>query len=234
MKHVALALVASGLAATVAAAFPDGPPPHPHAEPLRPVEFVSRYAAELRISDATLEQIRAVEEQQRAERDVIAAELRAQKRALRTLLAGANPREAEAIALARKIGTLETDLSVSRLTAMMRMHALLTPEQNEALHEKMRGRFFERREVLGAATAACEPEIAQHCEEGDGPPGPAVMCLLHKRRAENLALSAACETALQEIPPPFFVRHRGPPPGVGAGAVDVLVPAPPGEPEDDE
>jgi Spy/CpxP family protein refolding chaperone len=228
MKKLAFALASSWLAAAVAGAFPGEPPPH--FEPAPPEELVARHAAELGISDATLEQIRALAEQQRAERAVIAGELKAQKRALRALLEGANPREAEAIALARKIGTLETDLSVSRLTAMMRTHALLTPAQNESLHEKMRGRFVERRAVLGAATSACEAEIAEHCEEGDGPPGPAVMCVLHKRRVENVAVSAACEAALQEIPPPTFIRHRGPPPGFGAGAgepFDVLVPAPP-------
>jgi Spy/CpxP family protein refolding chaperone len=224
VKQVAAALAASWLAATFAAAFPEGAPPH--FEPRRPEEVIARNAAELGIADETVAQIRALGEQHRSERKVIVVELRKQKLALRTLLEGANPSEAEAIALARKIGTLETDVSVSRLTAMMRMHALLTPEQRAALHEKMRGRFAERRALLDAAATACEAEIAEHCADGDDPLHAGVPCVLHKRRAEGLTPSAACEAALRELPPPHFIRHRGPPHGEGE-PFDVLVPAPP-------
>lgn len=219
MRNLALALAASWLAAALAAAFP-GVPPH-HFEPPSPEQVIAKHAAELGIAEETLAQIRTLGEQHRSERSVIVAELRQQKLALRTLLEGAQPSEAEAIALARKIGTLETDLSVSRLAAMMRMHALLTPEQNAALREKLRGRYAERRALLESATAACQKEIAEYCEPADGPPGAALMCLLHQRRSQGFAVSSACEAALREIPPPHFRRHHGPPP-------DVLVP-PPGE-----
>lgn len=228
MNKLALALAASWLASTVAAAYPGGP--SPHFERRRPEELIARNAAELGISDETVTQIRALGEQHRSEREVIVAELREQKLALRKLLESEKPSETEAVALARKIGTLETDLSVSRLTAMMRMHALLTPEQNAALRQKLRGRFEERRERMDAASAACQAEIAEHCTEEEGPPHAGLMCVMHKRHAESLTPSAACEAALRELPPPRFMRRRVPPPADGEPS-DVLVPAPapPGE-----
>jgi Spy/CpxP family protein refolding chaperone len=231
MRAFGFAFALTCLAASLASAFPgDGPPPG--FEP-RPEEMISRHAQELGIDAATIEQIRTLGEQHRAEREVIAAALQEQKRALRTLLESERPDEAEAIALARKIGTLETDLSVARLSAMMRIHALLTPEQNAALHEKMRGRFAERRELLDGATKACAAEIAQHCADESGSPGPPpLMCLLHKRRAEQIEVGAQCDAALREIPPPHFRRYHGPPPGGGPGEqFDVLVPPPGVEPE---
>jgi len=232
MRALGFAFALSCLAAPLASAFPgDGPPGF---EP-RPEEMISRHAQELGIDAATIEQIRMLGEQHRAEREVIAAELQKQKLALRTLLESERPNEAEAIALARKIGTLETDLSVARLSAMMRVHALLTPEQNAALREKMRGRFAERRALLDGATKACAAEIAQHCDDASGPPGaPPLMCLLHKREVEQLELGAPCEAALREFPRPFFVRFRGPPAGAPGEPFDVLVPPPGMEPEPPE
>jgi Spy/CpxP family protein refolding chaperone len=228
-RKLALALGGAWLAASLAFAFP-GEPRHGF-EP-SPEQLIARHAAELGIDAATQEKIRALGEQHRAEREVIVTALREQKRALRTLLESERPSESEAIALARKIGTLETDLSVARISAMMRMHALLTPEQNAALHEKMRSRFVERRALFDAAVKACDEEIAEHCADADGPPGHALMCLVHKQRTEQIAVSSACETALHDLPPPHIrhFRHRLPPPsGEGAGEpFDVLVPPPPG------
>jgi Spy/CpxP family protein refolding chaperone len=222
----------SCVCASLASAFPGGEPP-PGFEP-RPEAVIARHAQELGIDAATLEQIRALGEQHRAEREVIAGELQKQKLALRALLESERPNEAEAISLARKIGTLETDLSVARLSAMMRIHGLLTPEQNKALRERMRSHFIDRRVLLDGATQACAAELAEHCEDADesGPPGaPPLMCLLHKRHIEQLALGAECEAALREIPPPHFFRFHGPGP-VGPGApgelFNVPVPPPPG------
>jgi Spy/CpxP family protein refolding chaperone len=233
MRALGFALALSCLAASLASAFPGGAPP-PGFEP-RPEETIARHARELGIDAATIEQIRTLGEQHRAEREVIAAELQKQKLALRTLLESERPNEAEAIALARRIGTLETDLSVARLSAMMRIHALLTPEQNAALHEKMRGRFAERRALLDGATRACTAEIAEHCADESGPPGaPTLMCLLHKRRVEQIEVGAACEAALREIPPPHFMRFHGAQRGGPGEPFDVLVPPPGTEAEQPE
>jgi Spy/CpxP family protein refolding chaperone len=230
MRALGSAFALTCLAASLASAFP-GDAPRPDFEP-RPEEMISRHAGELGIDAATIEQIRTLGEQHRAEREVIAAELQKQKLALRTLLESERPNEAEAIALARKIGTLETDLSVARLSAMMRIHALLTPEQNAALREKMRGRFAERRALLDAATKACAAELAEHCGDESGPPGPPpLMCLLHKRQVEQIELGAACEAALRELPPPHFMRFHGPPPGGPGESFEVLAPPPGMEPE---
>jgi len=232
MRALGFAFALTCITASLASAFP-GHGPAPGFEP-RPEVMISRHAQELGIDAATVEQIRTLGEQHRAEREVIAAELQKQKLALRTLLESERPNEAEAIALARKIGTLETDLSVARLSAMMRIHALLTPEQNAALREKMRGRFAERRALLDAATTACQAEIAANCGDGDGRPGPPLMCVMHKRQTENLAVSAACEAALRELPPPHFIRHHGPPPGAPGEPFDARVPPPGTEPEQPE
>lgn len=234
MRRTLLALVALSLAAISAAAFPDGPQP-PFEPEGAPEELIARHAAELGISEATIAQIRSLAEQHRAEREVIVAELHKQKLALREKLHAAQPNEAEVIALARTIGTLETDLSVARLTSLMRLHALLTPAQNEALHEKMRGRFHQRRALLDRTLAACEAEIAEHCDEAGGPPGHGLMCLVHKRATEQLALSAQCEEALRELPPRHMLRHRMPPPGVPGGEkLDIPVPAPDAAQEEED
>lgn len=228
MRVLGLAFALSMLAASLASALPgEGAPAF---EP-RPEELIARHARELGIDAATVEQIRGLGEQHRAEREVIASELRKQKQVLRTLLESEQPNEAAAIALARKIGTLETDLSVVRLSAMMRIRGLLTREQNASLREKMRERFVDRRSLVDGATKACASEIAEHCAQDEGPPGaPPLMCLLHKRHTEQLAVSAPCETALREIPPPHVFRFRAPPPGAADAPnepFDVLAPAPP-------
>lgn len=223
MRTLIFALAAAALLASHAGASPGEPPPG--FDP-GPDVWIARHAAEVGIDAATLERVRVLGEQHRAEREGIVGALHKQKLALRTLLEGGSASEAEAIALARQIGTLETDLSVARLTSMMRIHALLTPEQNAALREKMRGRFEQRRALLDDALRACEAELTEHCAGADGPPGHSLMCLLHKRRSEQLAVSEACEAALREIPPPPFMRHGALPPGARGGDFDVLVPPP--------
>ncbi len=232
MRALGFALLLTWSVASLAIAFPgDGHPPG--FEP-RPEEMISRHARELGIDAATIEEIRALGEQHRAEREVIAKELRQQKRALRTLLESERPSEPEAIALARKIGTLETDLSVARLSAMMQIHALLTPEQNAALREKMRSRFVDRRALIESATEACEAEIAAHCADTRAQPGPPpLICLLHKLHAEQIEVGAQCDAALRELPPPHAIPFRGPPRGHGVGGepFDVFVPAPESQPE---
>jgi Spy/CpxP family protein refolding chaperone len=238
MRALGFAFALTCITASLASAFP-GHPPAPGFEP-RPEVMISRYAGELGIDAATVEQIRALGEQQRAEREVIAAELQKQKHALRTLLESERPNEAEAIALARKIGTLETDLSVARLSAMMRIHALLTPEQNAALREKMRGRFHARRELLDRALTACEAELAEHCDDASGPPGaPPLMCLMHKRRTQEIRLAPQCEQALRELPQPHVIHataelvEDGPPQPDRGESFDVLV-LPPSDAQEPE
>jgi Spy/CpxP family protein refolding chaperone len=235
MARTLLASLAILLASLSASAFPDGPRGFGHGAP--PDEIIARHAAELGIPGATVSQIRTLAEQHRAETEVMVKELRAQKRALREKLRAGQPDESEVIALARTIGTLETDLSVARLTSMMRIHALLTPEQNEALREKMRGRFQERRALLDQALAACDAEIAAHCPDElaeGGPPGLGVGCLMHRRRTEEITLSAGCEQALRELPRPHIIRHRLRAPGDGGEKFDVLVAPPPDELEERE
>ncbi len=199
---------------------PPFPPPHGpggpgfgFGMPLPPEAAIERHAEELGIDEATVERIRALSEQHSAEQQVIVAELHQQKLALRTALAAPQPDQAAVIALARKIGTLETDLSVARLTSMMRIRAELTPEQNAALHDKMERRFTERRAQIDQILTACEAEISQHCaDRTDGPRPHALMCLVEKRTAENVTLSAQCEAVLKELPPPRIFHHRLRPP----------------------
>lgn len=197
--------------------------PAPMLPPPPPEAVIERYAEELGIDEATLERIRALSEQHRAEQQVILTELQQQKLALRTALSAEQPDEAAVIALARKIGTLESDLSVARLTSLMRIRAELTPEQNAALRDKMERRFTERRAQIDQILTACEAEISQHCaDQANGPPPHALMCLVEKRKADNVTLSAKCEAALNDLPPPPVFHDRLPPPEAG----DVMGMAP--------
>jgi Spy/CpxP family protein refolding chaperone len=193
-----IALLSSFIALTAAQAQPGPPmlPPPPEA-------LIERYAEELGIDEATLERIRALAEQHRTEQQGILTELQQQKLALRTALSAEQPDEAAVIALARKIGTLESDLSVARLTSLIRIRAALTPEQNAALREKMERGFAERRAQIDQVLTACEAEISQYCaDQASGPPPHALMCLVEKRKTENVTVSAKCEAALKDLPPP--------------------------------
>ncbi|HKE12692.1 MAG TPA: periplasmic heavy metal sensor [Myxococcota bacterium] len=195
-------------------------------------EAIERYAAELGIPEATAAQIHTLTEEHRTTSEAIVKEVQTQKRALREKLNAAQPNEAEVIALARTIGALETDLSVARLTSMVRIRALLTPDQNEALQGKSRGGFEEPSALFDQAAAACEEEIAKLCPEADGPPGHAMMCLLEQRRVQQITPSTRCEEALRELPP-HFILHGASRSGDGGQELDVVVP-PPGAREEEE
>ncbi len=196
------------------------PPPEPDA-------WIAQYAQPLGIDQRTVDRIRDISEEHRAERDRIVGELHGQKLALREALHEERPDEAHVIELARAIGGLETELSVSRLTSMMQMHALLTPEQNAALHEKLEGSFRERRGRIDDVLGACDRDLADHCaEELEGPPPHQVMCLLQARKESGVTLSAACEEKLSGLPPLHFFRHRLPPPDEEG---DVLIRVPEGD-----
>jgi len=207
MKHIALALAISLCSAVAAhAAPPSGPPgegPPPHV-------WLEAEAARLGIDAATTSRIRDIAERERAEQAPLAEQLRAKKEQLRELLGRERPSERAVEALAREIGALDTELSVLRLTALVRIRSELTPEQNAALLEHMERRFGDRRALLERTLAACESEIAQHCAaltEG-GPPHRAIGCLVH--RAGDDA-SRECRAALDALPPfgpPGFGRPR--------------------------
>jgi Spy/CpxP family protein refolding chaperone len=182
------------------------PPPEPDA-------WLAHYAQPLGIDDATVARIQAIAAESRADRERIVAQLQEEKLALREALHEERPDEGRVVELARSIGGLETDLSVSRLTAMVRMHAQLTPEQNAALHDKMEGSFRERRERMDGILTACDRDLAAHCaDELEGPPPHQVMCLLQAKKQAAGTLSAACDEALSGLPPVHFFRHRLPPP----------------------
>ena len=106
---------------------------------------------------------------------------------------------------------------------MVRIRALLTPQQNALLLKRMERHFVDRRAQLDKALEACAPEIEEHCADVAGPPFSKLGCLMHQRDAKP---SEPCSAALQELPPPpHFIVHTGPENG------DVLMPAPPQDAE---
>jgi Spy/CpxP family protein refolding chaperone len=143
-----LATIVALLVATVPVWAEPGPPPapcppgdmidDPPGPPDRsPARFFEEHADELGIDQATLAQIRAIVDASRDEGRTLLDQVRAERRTMRDLLDQANPDEAAVMAQADVVGDAMTALHKHRLATMLKIRALLTPEQRAAL-EKMR------------------------------------------------------------------------------------------------
>ncbi|MGD2062674.1 MAG: Spy/CpxP family protein refolding chaperone [Nitrospirota bacterium] len=108
---------------------PDGPPPAP------PERFFAEHADELGIDQATLDQIRAIVDQSRAEGHTLYDQVRRERRTMRDLLDEESPDEAAVMAQADVVGDAMTALKKHHLATMLKIRALLTPEQRAALAE---------------------------------------------------------------------------------------------------
>ncbi|MGH0028447.1 MAG: Spy/CpxP family protein refolding chaperone [Myxococcota bacterium] len=133
-------LLRAGPAALLALAFasgalaqPPGPPgPGRHGPP--PIERVlEKHAEQLGLDEATREQIEAIAAEARPESEALRETLRERHDELRRLLSEDAPDEDAVMAQAERIGAAEVALQKSRLRTMLRIRALLTPEQRAEL-----------------------------------------------------------------------------------------------------
>jgi Spy/CpxP family protein refolding chaperone len=118
-----------------------GGPPHRGRPPFD--RILERHAERLKLDEATREKIRAIGVETQTEARPIRDQLRESRDEMRRLLGQDIPDEAVVMRQAERIGSLETEMQKQRLRAMLRIRALLTPEQRQELvkiHEERRGR----------------------------------------------------------------------------------------------
>jgi Spy/CpxP family protein refolding chaperone len=143
---VILATIVALLAAAVPVSAQAGPPPgspdefldEPPGPPSGPPErFFAEHAERLGLDQAALDRIRAIVDASRAEGSALRDRMRDERGAMRDLLSQDNPDEAAVMHQADAVGAAMTALKKHHLATMLKIRALLTPEQRAEL-EKLR------------------------------------------------------------------------------------------------
>ena len=158
---------------------PGGPPPE---------VFLEEHSRRLGLDDATRTSIRAIVDASRGEGERLRTEIGEAHRELRRLLSATDVEEAVVMRQAETIGALELEERKNRLRAMLRIRALLTPEQREKLlgiRDEMRKRQHER------VAEACAADIDSLCGKDVG--HDEMRECLFRRRGE---LSERCRSAM--------------------------------------
>ncbi len=112
---------------------PPGPPARHTPHGLR----LERFVEELGLDAQTLAQVDAIIDASRTKKRTLRRQLREARRQMRSLLEAEEPQEAELLEQADRIGSLRTELRKEQLKTMLRVRALLSPEQRAALLERL-------------------------------------------------------------------------------------------------
>jgi Spy/CpxP family protein refolding chaperone len=185
---LALALALAGASDARPPMAPRGGPPDDRGG----ARMIDEHAEELGLDDEQRQAIRAIVDESRAEAEELHQQLRDAHKALRDLLEQESPNEAAVMKQAEKIGSLETAMHKHRLGALLRVRAVLTPEQREQL-TRLRDEVRDRRRA--PALEACDDELASLCPEAEDPRD-RMQCLRDHREE----LSEGCRTALRRGP----------------------------------
>jgi Spy/CpxP family protein refolding chaperone len=169
---IAATVVVTALLAASADAEPPGP------------GHLERIASLLNLDAETEGAVRAIVEETRAEGRALHDEVWEHRRALRELLSQNTPDEAAVMAQIEALGEVETNAHKHRARTMLRIRALLTPEQRAQMVE-MRGEQRER--VLDE----CAADLEALCADAEG--GRAALGCLRRQLDE---VSDACRGAL--------------------------------------
>lgn len=144
---VSAALLMAGLAiALPGQAEPGHGPAEPgHGQPGwgGPGGWLERHAKELGIADAKLAEIRKVVDDSRTQAEKIWAEDRAAHDKMRKLLDQDQPDEAAVMKQAEVLGAIDVRRQKLRLSSMLKIRAMLTPDQRAKLR-KLREQMYER------------------------------------------------------------------------------------------
>lgn len=191
-----LFLVAGLLLAGVVSAEPRHGPGGSHfGAHLGPGGDLERHVERLEVDEETRAAIRAIVEESRAEAAELRDEQRAERRALHELLEQDTPDEAAVMERAGSLGEIGSELRKHRLRTLLRIRALLTPEQRAelmAIHRERRARHEERHGRHQAISEACSADREALC--GDAEPPFLQMKCLHANRER---VSGACAEALE-------------------------------------
>lgn len=201
MKRASLLLVsifAGVLWTAQALASPPGFGPRGGGPGPDPAGFLAHHAERLGLDESTTRSIEALVDASRERADALREQLRAAHDELHTLLSVDAPDESAVMAQAEVIGGLETELHKERLRALLKIHALLTPEQRAELQRIREEGPFAR---FRAARDACADDAARLCPDAPRE-GPHALFCLKGRRSE---VSASCGEALDGLPQ--RVRH---------------------------
>ncbi len=133
-------LVGLTLAGTSAARPPPGGPGGPGGH--EPGRLNDEHADELGLDPETREAIQRIVDDSRQDAEGFREDLHALHDAMRTLLSQDDPDEASVMQQAETLGKVETEMHKHRLSTLLAVRALLTPEQRAELtriREEMRG-----------------------------------------------------------------------------------------------
>lgn len=112
-------------------------PPGPPTRPAPPGLRLERLVEELGLDAQTLAQVDALLDASRAKKRTLRRQLREAREQMHGLLAAEEPQEAELLEQADRIGGLRTELRKAQLKTMLRVRALLSPEQRTKLLERL-------------------------------------------------------------------------------------------------
>jgi Spy/CpxP family protein refolding chaperone len=152
--------------------------------------FIQENAERLGLSEETRTAIEGIVDDSHARAATLHDAHREARHALKDLLSQDAPDEATVMARAEELGRIETELSKHRLATMLRIRALLSPEQRSQLLEIRR----EKRARKEAAREACAAEIEQWCPDADSS-WDRMRCL----RENEARLSEKCAAALEPM-----------------------------------
>jgi Spy/CpxP family protein refolding chaperone len=151
--------------------------------------FIAEHAQRLGLDEQTLAAIRTIVDASHERGRALQGELHRAHNHMRALLSQETPDEAAVMQQAEAIGALELAERQNRLQAMLRIRALLTPEQRQELI-RLGGESQMRRKP--DVISACRTELTSLCP--DATHEQAWRQCLHAHTEE---LSAACRAAIQ-------------------------------------
>jgi Spy/CpxP family protein refolding chaperone len=140
---------------------PFGGPPGPPG----PERFLEKHADRLGLDEEAQAAIRAVVDESHERAAELREEHREARHGLRDLLSQGLPDEESVMEQAERLGAIETEMTKHRLRTLLRIHALLTPEQREemmAMHRKRHG----GPEML---LDECGGDLEKLCPDADSP-----------------------------------------------------------------
>jgi Spy/CpxP family protein refolding chaperone len=166
-----------------------------------PGAFIEENAEALGLDDETLSAIRSIVEESKDRGDQLHAKLRELHKGMKALLSQGTPDESAVMQQVDNIGAAEVEMQRHRLGTMLKIRALLTPEQREEmtqLREDSRGRWKH------ALFEECEADLEALCPEADDR-WSRKQCLKEQREK----VSEACRDALKAARHARHGSHKG-------------------------
>jgi len=185
------------------------PPFGPGGSHRDPGTFIEENAEVLDLDDDTLSAIRSIVEESEDRGDQLHSEVRELHKEMKALLSQGTPDEAAVMRQVDAIGAAEVEMQRHRLGTMLKIRALLTPEQREEmtwLREDSRGRWRQ------ALLEECEADLEALCPEADDR-WSRKQCLRDHREK----ISEACRDAVREAKRARHGSHKGYPGRQGLG-----------------